>query len=246
MNVIFWLLIICSIIYLSISHEIHVKEGVIDLSDEDQHVFVIKDLGGKLKSTEDFLHFARTFGNIDKAISGTPPYIINNNLEHCIEPTEYYTSIVEEPGDDNHFWHSDLSYLAVPPNFSIVRAIELPYNKTKTIFKDMKMVFDDFPNNERLIGIMANHSDNFNTSNIHSVVRGDRLFVNKVFTRSIIGYENNILLNEILTFIDNHKESEIIIEWEIDDILIWDNNFVFHYDYPEEELRREIQRVIIY
>lgn len=238
------------------------SDGTIDLKDNDNHVFVIKEFGKEIDNHIDLINFGKMFGTVDKVISGTPHYLSNKIVhspgfedgdEHCmfkIKPTEYYTRIVKDPGDDLAFgegWHSDLSYLENPPTFSIVRAVELPGNKTSTMFKDMGMVFRDFPNNERLVNLMANHSDDFNTSSMHPVVKDGKLFVNQAFTRNIIGDEDNKLLDEILSFIDNHSKSEVVIDWTIDDIIIWNNDFLFHsanYNYPKDQ-RREIQRVVV-
>lgn len=250
----FLFLLLITLVNVIVSKDIHItgNENTIDLT--DGNVFVIKGIGLEVDSAQELIKFGSMFGKVDRYISGTPPYlqkkIDHSHDENCmfnIEPTEYYTRIIKEKGEEIG-WHSDMSYLKNTPTFSIVRPVSLPDNKTSTMFKDMKMVLNDFPNNERLINLYANHSDDFNTSSTHPVVRDGYLFVNRAFTRNIIGIDDgNVFLEQIFQFIDNHKESETLIKWEIDDILVWNNNFLFHtavYDYPKDEYR-EIQRVII-
>lgn len=243
-------------------HVVNITNDEIDLSTVDTHFFLIKGLGKIIEDYNDLIDLGKAFGNVDKIKSGTPQYLAKRVVhspgfedgdDHCmfnIESTEYYTNIIKEPGEDLSFgegWHADLTFFDSPPTYSIIRGVELPGNSSRTMFKDMKMVLDDYPKKNELHRLQANHSDNFNTSTVHDVVRNGVLYVNRAFTRNIIGMENNDLLEELFDFIDNHKESETIVEWTIDDILMWDNRFVYHsaiYDYPKEE-RRHIQRVVV-
>lgn len=226
-------------------------------------VFLLKGLGKIIDTPEKLIKFGEIFGEVDGEISGTPPYLkqkvvhspgFREGDEHCmfnVEPTEYYTRIIKEPGEDLSFgegWHADLTYLKTPPTYSIIRAIELPHGTSRTKFKDMRMVLEDYPYRDRLTNLMANHSDNFNTSTLHPVVKNGILNVNQAFTRNIAGDDDyGNLLQDLLRFIDEHTESEFTVEWSGDDILMWDNRYVFHSavsDYPTA-MRREIQRVVV-
>lgn len=237
-------------------------DGEIDLTNVHDHFYVIKGLGKLIIDHEDLITFGNALGKVDRVKSGTPHYLTDRVVhspgfedgdDHCmfhVEPTEYYTRIIKEPGELLSFgegWHADLTFLRFPPSLSIIRGVELYNNISRTKFKNMTMVLEDYPRKEELLGLYANHSDNFNTSSIHPVINRGILYVNRAFTRNIIGQEDNKLLEELFDFIDNHTASETIVEWTIDDILMWDNRFVYHsavYDYPKEA-RREIERVVV-
>lgn len=238
------------------------NDGEIDLTVANDHFYVIKGLGELIQDHNDLITFGNALGKVNKIKSGTPQYLANRVVhspgfedgdDHCmfrVEPTEYYTRIIKEPGETLSFgegWHTDLTFLKFPPTLSIIRGVELFNGTSRTKFKNMTMVLEDYPRKEELIGLYANHSDNFNTSSIHPVIKRGILYVNRAFTRNIIGLEDNKLLDELFDFIDNHTASETIVEWTIDDILMWDNRFVYHsaiYDYPIEA-RREIERVVV-
>lgn len=219
-------------------------DNEIDVRNITKHGFVlIKGFNNAIKTKDDLLTFADVFGKIDKVKSGTPQYMSNSVDEQCTDTTEYYTNIV----NDDLTWHADLTFFKHPPVLSIIRGIELPNNTSKIIFKNMTMVLNDYPKRQALVHLYANHSDGFNTSSIHPIVKNGALYVNSVFTKNIIGVNDTAILDELITFIDKHKESETIVEWTIDDVLMWDNRLVQHvdiYDYPKS-MRREIQRVVV-
>lgn len=232
----------------------------------DNRVFLFPNASSFIHLDEQHVAFMRTKGTVDPEVSGTPLYLQNKIIhspgfdeDHCmfkLTPTRYFTRIVREADEQLPFgfgWHADLTFYKKPPQMSSVMGIELFNNQTKTRFKDMRHVLKSW--NEEvgipLEGLFANHSDDFNYNTIHPVVRKDvpddpSLYVNRAFTRNIIGEENNELLEKLFDFIDNHKESEFEIEWTIDDMLIWDNSFLQHTAVKENlHARREIRRVIV-
>merc|ERR1712170_206491 len=101
---------------------------------------------------------------------------------------------------------------------------------------------------ERIGALRANHTDGAGRSAVHPVVRRDgieeSLFVNKAFTREILGEEDNSLLESVLEFIDNmpieHAESFLNIAWEKDQMVVWDNRFVAHRANADYTTRREM------
>ena len=212
---------------------------------------------------------------VDAEMSGTPLYlqkrIIHSpgfkegDTDSCMfdttKVTKYYTRISREINETLAFgsgWHSDLTFYKITPHLSTVMGIELYNDKTSTLFKDMRHVLNDWnkiEGNEQLDGLYANHSDNHKYWAVHPVVRTDvpgspALFVNRAFTRSIIGHEGSDLLDRLLDFIDNHKGSEFEQEWKMGEMLAWDNTYIQHsappfdWDKNPPDYRREIRRVI--
>lgn len=196
--VLFLCCILMVIITTSMSHNVYVDESnTLDLTLKDQHVFVLKGLADGMGDIDDLNKIGEIFGK----------------------------RITDTASIPNSVWYSDMSYSITSPSFSIMGA--LPSHETlpmSTLFKDMTMVLEDFPKKERLIGMVANHTDHKTKWSLHPVVKGNVLFVNRYFTHNIIDDNDNKLLTELLSFIDNHKESEILIEWEINDILLWNSN----------------------
>jgi alpha-ketoglutarate-dependent taurine dioxygenase len=208
-------------------------------------------------------------------MSGTPLYLQNKiihspgfkggDLKSCMfdttRRTEYFTRISREINETLAFgsgWHSDLTFYKTTPHLSTVMGIELYNDTTITHFKDMRHVLSDWKKVEGdgvLEGLYANHTDKHNFWAIHPVIRTDvpgspALFVNRAFTRSIVGHENDDLLDRLLDFIDNHKDSEFEQEWGVGQMLIWDNTYLQHsappFDWDKNPLdhRREIRRVV--
>lgn len=229
---------------------------------------------GFIHSDGAHVRFIRATGNkVDAEMSGTPLYLQNKVIhspgfekddESCMfdknRKTEYFTRIAREPNETLAFgsgWHSDLTFYKETPYLSTVMGIDLYNNKTNTLFKDMRHVLRDWDENVGipLNGLYANHTDDFNYWALHPVVRSDvpgspALFVNRAFTRNIIGDDTG-LLEKLLTFIDEHKGSEFEVEWRMGQMLIWDNTYLQHSTPPVNhasnplDQRREIRRVIV-
>ena len=223
--------------------------------------------GAHVRALRDNIH------KVDREMSGTPLYLQNNiihspgfkegDTESCMfnnsKRTEYFTRISREVNETLAFgsgWHSDLTFYKETPHLSTVMGIELFKDKTSTLFKDMRHVLNDWykTGGERLEGLYAKHTDDTNYWNDHPVVRSDvpgspALFVNRAFTRSIVGRDDD-LLERLFDFIDNHTESEFEVEWKMGDMVIWDNTYLQHsappfdWDKNPPDSRREIRRVI--
>lgn len=171
------------------------------------------------------------------------------------------TIIVKEESDIAAFGegaHSDLSYLAAPPLGAVLVARELPEaGQGNTHFWDMRAAFDKLPQNikDRIDVLMANHTDGAGLGSFHPVVRHDNmydrkvLYVNRAFTRNIIGEEDNELLDYLFQYIDdlreNVPESFLNVTWSEGQMVMWDNRFTQHAAQADYNTRREMHRVII-
>lgn len=173
------------------------------------------------------------------------------------------TRVVKAPSDVAAFgegWHTDLSYLAATPHAAMLVSRELPPpGLGNTHFLDMRHVYEQLPEDVRLRieGLRANHTDGDERWTMHPVVRHDHrygdkaLFVNKAFSRSIVGAGADAAL---LPFLLDHIEgaaarqpaAALDLTWEDGQVLMWDNRFTQHAaqgtDY--HGFRREMHRTI--
>jgi len=170
-------------------------------------------------------------------------------------------------------WHCDGTFRAEPPMGTILRAIEVPPLGGDTLFADMAAAYDNLPEalEERVEGLIAVHDWSFGTYSEkyakrleelraaippveHPVVRKHpvtgrkTLFVNRFFTREIVGLppEESDALIERLSAQAELPELQCRFRWRPGSIAFWDNHAVQHYganDYWPE--RRVMARATI-
>lgn len=178
----------------------------------------------------------------------------------------------QSPGIEN-FWHNDLSFQPRPSMATVLRAVEVPPVGGDTLWCDMAAAFENLPADlqERVSNLSAEHDwfDNFGNAMpedirdrlrphhppvIHPVaprhpVTGRRcLFVNRIFTKRIVGtddHESADLL-ETLFAQPNYCEYQCRFRWQPDSVALWDNRASQHYavsDYAPA--RRVMERVSV-
>lgn len=151
-------------------------------------------------------------------------------------------------------WHCDSSFEEQPPGTTILYALEVPRSGGDTLFVDQGTAYENLSEGfkERLHGLRAVHSgkeqgqmslgrggvvkrDPVTTE--HPIVRthpatGEKaLFVNKSFTRSIVGYkkeESDNLLNFLYDHIAFGADFQARIQWKPGMVIFWDNRLVAH------------------
>lgn len=207
-------------------------------------VFVFRDQD---LQPADLVSLARRFGDlhIHPFVEGLP------DQPEVVE-------IVKEPDETNAWgegWHSDVSYEERPSLGSLLYAKEIPPFGGDTLFANMELAYDTLPEEtkQRIAGLSAihcsgeasNYSKNYAGMKprsepaheaIHPVVRthpetGRKiLFVNDIFTRSIVGLgeeESRKLLAE-LTAHSTRPEFTCRIRWAPKTVVMWDNRSVMH------------------
>lgn len=183
-------------------HQAHLAHPVLVFRDQritpQQHVDFSRRFGPLQ------IHVLRNF-----QLAGHPEILVVSNILENGQPIGL--------GDAGHFWHSDLSYKAVPSLGSLLHAQELPGEGGDTLFADQYAAWERLPEDlkARLHGLRAEHSylakyeelrakspwrpaltqaqkDEVAPS-IHPVVRThpetgrQALFVNEHFTTRIVG-----------------------------------------------------------
>lgn len=78
----------------------------------------------------------------------------------------YVIRVIKEAGDELNFanaWHSDLTYLANPPAYTVLHAREVPPAGGDTMWSNQFLAFESLPASlrEQLVGLRANHSAGF-------------------------------------------------------------------------------------
>lgn len=168
-------------------------------------------------------------------------------------------------------WHADLTWHATPSFGAVLRAVEVPDVGGDTLWCDAAAAYDLLPEEikERIDGLSAVHdwqqtfglgmpaearellAADFPPS-IHPIVRvhpdsGRRvLFVNRIFTQSIVGVpasESDELLSTLYRQFER-AEVQCRFRWTPGAIAFWDNRSTLHYassDYfPEHRVMERI------
>src|SRR5688572_9354859 len=123
---------------------------------------------GQKLSDDDLLAFSKHFGTLDpppnqgagkKSPPGYPDiYVVSNVLDARGEP-------IGALGDGEAAWHTDMSYIAWPPDHSMLYALEIPAQGGDTSFCSMKAALERMPKPlvERLRGLDIKHDGTYDS-----------------------------------------------------------------------------------
>jgi taurine dioxygenase len=221
----------------------------------DYSVLLIRD---QLLNDQELIAFSRRLGDLDWApiqetgrrfVEGLPEIYIVSNVKVNGEP-------IGSLGDGEAVWHTDMSYLDVPPKASMLYALEVPPSGGNTSFCSMYDVYESLPPplKERIAGLKIKHDGTYNSGGyvrqgvtptddpltspgaIHPLVcrhldTGRRmLYLGRRRNAYLAGLglaESEALLNELWAFVDR---SEFAWEhvWRVGDLVLWDNRCTMH------------------
>src|SRR6202007_2955737 len=117
---------------------------------------------------DDLLSFSRHFGTLDsppnqgagrKSPPGYPEvYIVSNVLDEQGEP-------IGALGDGEAAWHTDMSYVAQPPDASLLYSLEIPAQDGDTWFSSMKAALAKMPKTlvERIRTLNIKHDGTYDS-----------------------------------------------------------------------------------
>ncbi|KAF9458344.1 alpha-ketoglutarate-dependent sulfonate dioxygenase [Collybia nuda] len=172
------------------------------------------------------------------------------------------------------FWHSDVSYELQPPGLTTFFLLAQPTSGGDTLFtsqvstlkklspqfvtflRTLKAVHSgleqaDFSRSGRRGGIVRREP----VENIHPVVRRhpvtgeEALYVNRQFTRRIVGLkreESENILKFLFDHIDKSADLQARVKWQPNTVVLWDNRVTAHsaiVDYKESKERRHGARI---
>ena len=202
--------------------------------------------------------FSRRLGDLDWApiqetgrrfVEGLPEIYIVSNVMVNGEP-------IGSLGDGDAVWHTDMSYLDVPPKASMLYALEVPPTGGNTSFCTMYGLYEALPAGlkARIDGLKIKHDGTYNSGGylrqgvtatddpltspgaVHPLVcthpaTGRRmLYLGRRRNAYLVGLsvaESEALLDELWGFVDR---PEFVWEhvWRVGDLVLWDNRCTMH------------------
>jgi taurine dioxygenase len=228
------------------------------------------------KLTDDhLLSFSRHFGTLDpppnqgagrKSPPGYPDiYVISNVLDEKGEP-------IGALGDGEATWHTDMSYVAQPPDASMLYSLEVPAKGGDTSFCGMKAALAKMPPAlvQRIRNLDIKHDGTYDSGGylrkgmaasrdprtsvgtphpivIRHPVSGDKsLYLGRRLNAYIVGLEleeSERLLDEIWSYVDAAVYRH---QWKLGDLVLWDNRTTMHRrDAFDPKARRVMHRTQI-
>jgi taurine dioxygenase len=228
---------------------------------------------GQALSDRDLVAFSRRFGDLDWApiqetgrrfVEGMPEIYIVSNVKVNGEP-------IGSLGDGEAVWHTDMSYLDMPPKASMLYALEIPTSGGNTSFCSMYAVYDALPDalKRRIAGLEIKHDGTYNSGGyvrqgvaatddprtspgaMHPLVcthpdTGRRMLYLGRRRNAYIGglelAESEALLDELWSYVERPELAWEHV-WRVGDLVLWDNRCTMHRrDAFDPEQRRVMHR----
>ncbi len=209
-------------------------------------------------SDQDLIAFSRRLGDLDWApvqengrrfVEGMPEIYIVSNVKVNGEA-------IGSLGDGEAVWHTDMSYLPMPPKASMLYALEVPPSGGNTSFCTMYGVYDALPAplKARIAPLKIKHDGTYNSGGylrqgvtatddpraspgaIHPLVcthpdTGRRmLYLGRRRNAYLVGLElaeSEALLDELWSYVDRPGLAWEH-KWRVGDLVLWDNRCTMH------------------
>ncbi|MCY4591044.1 MAG: TauD/TfdA family dioxygenase [Alphaproteobacteria bacterium] len=221
----------------------------------------------------DLVAFSRRFGELDHApvmengrtaVEGLPEiYIVSNVLDAQGRP-------IGSLGAGEAVWHTDMSYLENPPDFSMLYALEVPASGGDTWLSSMAAAHDDLPGElrEQIADLSIKHDGTFNSGGyLRQGVREDTnpatsvgqphpvicahprtgrpvLYLGRRRNAYVMGLEleaSETLLDRLWEHA-TRPELAYAHRWRPGDLLLWDNRATMHRRDPFDPAARRVMR----
>jgi len=213
---------------------------------------------GQSLSDQDLIAFSRRFGDLDWApiqengrrfVEGLPAIYIVSNVKVNGEA-------IGSLGDGEAVWHTDMSYLDVPPKASMLYSLEVPPAGGNTSFCSMYAIYDALPGTlkDRIAGLKIKHDGTYNSGGyvrqgvtatddpltspgaVHPLVcthpntGRQMLYLGRRRNAYLVGLklaDSEALLDELWTFVDQPGFAWEHV-WRVCDLVMWDNRCTMH------------------
>jgi taurine dioxygenase len=225
---------------------------------------------GQTLRDQDLIAFSRRFGDLDWApvqetgrrfVEGLPEIYIVSNVTVNGQP-------IGSLGAGEAVWHTDMSYLEVPPMASMLYALEVPPTGGNTSFCSMYAVYEALPPQlkQRIANLKIKHDGTYNSGGylrqgvtatddprtspgaVHPLVcthpdTGRRmLYLGRRRNAYLMGLElaeSEALLDELWQFVENPEFAWEHV-WRVGDLVLWDNRCTMHRRDPFDAASRRI------
>lgn len=228
---------------------------------------------GQDLSPDQLVAFSRRFGYLDHA-----PVMENGRTAVPGLPEVYLVSNIKDAdgkeigslGAGEAVWHTDMSYLAAPPDISMLHAIEVPPAGGDTWLCGMNAAYEALPQDlkRRIAGLRIKHDGTYNSGGYvrqgvtptddprespgtyHPVVIAHPntgqplLYLGRRRMAHIEGLdlaESEALLDELWSFA-TREENAYRHSWRVGDVLMWDNRATMHRRDPFDAASRRLMR----
>ena len=225
---------------------------------------------GQTLSDQDLVAFSRRFGDLDWApvqetgrrfVEGIPEIYIVSNVKLNGEP-------IGSLGSGEAVWHTDMSYLDVPPMASMLYALEIPPVGGNTSFCSMYAIYDALPDGlkQRIATLKIKHDGTYNSGGyvrqgvtptddprsspgaVHPLVcthpdtGRQMLYLGRRRNAYLLGLElseSEALLDELWQYVERPEFSWEHV-WQVGDLVMWDNRCTMHRRDPFDDSARRI------
>jgi taurine dioxygenase len=213
---------------------------------------------GQSLNDADLIAFSRRFGDLDLApiqetgrrfVEGLPElYVVSNVVENGVP--------IGSLGDGEAVWHTDMSYVEVPPQASALYALEVPEAGGNTGFVNMYAVYDALPAalKLRIEGLRVKHDGTYNSGGFvrlgvtptddpreapgalhplvyrHPETGRPALYLGRrrnAYVDSLVLEESEALLDELWRHVDGDRFGWTNV-WHRGDLVLWDNRCTMH------------------
>ena len=222
-------------------------------------------------SDDDLLAFSRRFGDLDpppvqehgrQSPEGYPDiYVVSNVLDAKGAP-------IGALGAGEAVWHTDMSYLPVPPDASMLFSLEVPPSGGDTWVLGMQAAWTTLPDalKARVRGRRIKHDGTYNSGGFlrkgvtpsddphtapgawhpavlrHPVTGAPSLFLGRrrnPYVEGLSQSESDALLDALWAHIDR-PDLRYEHRWRVGDLLLWDNRSTMHRRDPFDNATRRV------
>jgi taurine dioxygenase len=233
----------------------------------DHQVLLVR---GQTLSDQDLIAFSHRFGDLDWApvqetgrrfVEGLPEIYIVSNVTMNGQP-------IGSLGSGEAVWHTDMSYLDVPPMASMLYSLEVPPTGGNTSFCSMYAVYEALPDDmkRRIANLQIKHDGTYNSGGylrqgvtatddprtspgavhplvcVHPDTGRHMLYLGRRRNSYLMGLElaeSEALLNQLWDFV---ARAEFAWEhvWRVGDLVLWDNRCTMHRRDPFDDSARRV------
>jgi taurine dioxygenase len=226
---------------------------------------------GQGLSDDALLDFSRRLGELDPPPNQergriTPPgypdiYVVSNVMDDKGEP-------IGALGAGEAVWHTDMSYLEVPPDASMLYALEIPPEGGDTWICGMQAAWTALPDalKAKLRGRHIKHDGTYNSGGYlrkgveptddphkapgawhpavcrHPATGAPNLYLGRrrnSYVEGLSPAESSALLDQLWSHIEK-PELRYVHKWRVGDLLLWDNRSTMHRRDPFDNRARRV------